>query len=72
MLLRRFFSFFFLLFSLFPIDLVLMRFECPLVCAERWGRRGAQGLAEWRNFNLKRLGGGLCGLRPKEKHSSEN
>ena len=43
MLLRRFFSFFFLLFSLFPIDLVLMRFECPLVCAERWGRRGSTG-----------------------------
>lgn len=69
---KEIFLFLFLLFSLFPIDLVLMRFECPLVCAERWGRRGAQGLAEWRNFNLKRLGGGPCGLRPKERHSSEN
>lgn len=67
----RFFSFV-VLFSLFPIDFVLMRFECPLVCAERWGRSGAQGLAEWRNFNLKPLGGGSCGLRPKERHSSEN
>lgn len=64
--------FFFVLFSLFPIDLVLMRFECPLVCAERWGEEGSTGSCEWRNFNLRRLGGGLCGLRPKERHSSEN
>lgn len=26
-----------------PIDLVLMRFECPSVCAERWGESGVGG-----------------------------
>lgn len=30
----------FLRFSLFPIDLVLMHFECPLVYAEGWGGEG--------------------------------
>lgn len=44
----------------------------PLGVRRALGEEGAQGLAEWRNFNLKRLGGGLCGLRPKERHSSEN
>ena len=48
-------------------------FWMPLgVCRALGEEGGAQGLAEWRNFNLKRLGGGPCGLRPKERHSSEN
>lgn len=48
-------------------------FWMPLgVCRALGEEGGAQGLAEWRNFNLKQLGGGLCGLRPKERHSSEN
>lgn len=83
MLLRRFLSFspapsFSLLFGLFfhriPIDLVLMRFECPSVCAERWGENRVGGGPE---------GGGLLpsvgisiqsgeGGGPKERHSCEN
>lgn len=73
MLLRRFFFFVLSLFAFFPlfsIDLVLMHFQCPSVCAG-----GVGGLSECslhthqRNFTLKGSmeGGGLS----KESHSSE-
>lgn len=47
-------------------------FWMPLGVCRALGEEGAQGLAEWRNFYLKWGGGGPCGLRPKERHSSEN
>lgn len=45
-----FFFFLFCFFSLFPIDLVLMRFECPLVCAEHWGKEGCAGSCRVEEF----------------------
>lgn len=58
-----FLSSFWPFFQRIPIDLVLMRFECPSVCAERWGENRVGGgwgraLAECRNFNPKRRGWG--------------
>lgn len=65
---------FFLFFAFFTVShwFGVNAFWMPLGVRRAQGEEGAQGLAEWRNFNLKRVGGGPCGLRPKERHSSEN
>lgn len=75
MLLRRFFSLHppFFLFAFFTVShwFGVNAFWMPLgVC--RGVRRGGPSVAEWRNLNVKQWGGGLCGWRPKARHSSEN
>lgn len=48
-----------MLFSLFHIDLVLMRFECPSVCAERRGEEtGSAGSCRVEEFQTEAVGWG--------------